>query len=131
MTTLDGVAKDPETLALLVELLQELLNDPTTRNNLLALVIDLLESPFLQKALLTLLRECFRDEELLHVTGIFALEALDTEDARRMLDRQLARLVSATVLDEQVQTDAGVGIDAALKNALLPRWVRRRGAGEV
>merc|ERR1712124_13081 len=52
ITTLDGVAKDPETLALLVQLLQELLDDPTTRKNLLALVIDLIEAPFLRQALI-------------------------------------------------------------------------------
>jgi hypothetical protein len=126
ITTLDGVAKDPETLSLLVQLLQELLDDPTTRKNLLALVIDLIEAPFLRQALIALLVQCFKDDELLQVTGVFALEALDTPDARRMLDTQVQRLVSATVLDEQVQADTAVGVDAALRSALIPSWFRGR-----
>ena len=76
--------------------------------------------------MIALLVQCFKDDELLQVTGVFALEALDTPDARRMLDTQVQRLVSATVLDEQVQADTAVGVDAALRSALIPSWFRGR-----
>ena len=42
-----------------------------------------------------------------------------------MLDTQVARLVSATVRDEQVQSDTGAGLRQALKHACFPwRWGR-------
>ena len=121
ITTLDGVAKDPQTLALLVVLLQQLLEDASTRANLVALVSNLLQTPSIQQDLVALLFELFADEELKLAVGTWALEALDTEDARRMLDTQVARLTTATVLDDQVQRDAGTGVRRAIKNAILFR----------
>ena len=121
ITTLDGVAKDPQTLALLVVLLQQLLEDESTRANLVALVSNLLQTPSIQQDLVALLFELFADEELKLAVGTWALEALDTEDARRMLDTQVARLTTATVLDDQVQRDAGTGVRRAIKNAILFR----------
>ena len=102
--TLKAVARDEETVDALVQLLVELLAAETTRKALIALLID-----------------AFKDEGLTHETGVFALNALDTEDARRMLDVQLARLVSTTVLDEQVHRDTAIGIRCAMKRALLGR----------
>ena len=127
ISTLDGVAKDPQTLELLVELLQQLLEEERTRANLLTLVLNLLETESLRGALLGLLLQLFDDTDLKHTTGVFALDALYTPDARRMLDTQLARLVSATVCDPQVQADTGIGVRRSLAHALvpsLPSWRR-------
>jgi uncharacterized membrane-anchored protein YjiN (DUF445 family) len=104
IATLSEVAKDPETLALLVQLLRELLADEATR-----------------RALSELLIQTFQDDELSQETGRFLLGALDGSDARKMLDEQTARLVSATVLDAQVQDDASVSVRKVLARALLPR----------
>ncbi len=129
ISTLDGVAKDPETLALLVVLLQQLLEDETTRSNLNGLVLGLLQAPSIQSALLKLLVQLFEDPRLQHTAGVFALDALNTPEARKMLDAQLARLVSATVLDAQVQADTGRGIRTSIGQALFP-W-RRPGSPPI
>ena len=70
-------------------------------------------------SLVDLLCAAYQDAGLQHKTGVFALEALDTDDARDMLDVQVQRLVSAAVLDDQVQRDTGVGVRAAIKRAVL------------
>ena len=92
---------------------------------------DLLEDESTRATVIALLIAVFKDEELARVTGKFALEASGAQDSRRMLDAQTARLVSAIVLDKQVQADAGVGIGTALKYALLPGygWLFPRAAG--
>ena len=100
--TLKAVAANGETVDALVALLLELLAAETTR-----------------KALVDLLCAAYQDAGLQHKTGVFALEALDTDDARDMLDVQVQRLVSAAVLDDQVQRDTGVGVRAAIKRAVL------------
>ena len=100
--TLKAVAANGETVDALVALLLELLAAETTR-----------------KALVDLLCAAYQDAGLQHKTGVFALEALDTDDARKMLDVQVQRLVSAAVLDDQVQRDTGVGVRAAIKRAVL------------
>lgn len=104
-STLEAVARNEDTLRALVDLLKQLLDAKTTRS-----------------ALIELLVEVFQDEQLLHKTGIFALEALDTTDARKMLDTQVARLVSAAVLDQQVQHDTAMGVRGALKRAVWDCW---------
>ena len=73
-----------------------------------------------RKALIELLISVFQDERLIHRTGIFALEALDTTDARQMLDTQLSRLVSATVRDttEGVQRAEAVHAHGFLRPTL-------------
>lgn len=106
--TLKAVAVNEETLSALVELLGRLLDAQATRTALIELLVTI-----------------FQDEALVHKTGVFALEALDTLEARQMLDTQLARLASATLRDAQVQRDAGFGARAALKTAA---WGRRRGS---
>ena len=121
------VAKDPQTLALLVELLRELIADEQTRSHLLELVVCLLDAPALRTALIELLQQTFRDEALSRETGRFLLAGLDTSEARAMLDTQTARLVSATVLDKKVQENTGEGVASALKHALMPRWLWRGG----
>ena len=100
--TLKAVAANSETVDALVALLLELLAAETTR-----------------KALVDLLCAAYQDAGLQHKTGVFALEALDTDDARDMLDVQVQRLVSAAVLDDQVQRDTGVGVRAAIRRAVL------------
>lgn len=121
IATLDGVAKDPDTVAVLVELLRDLVAQQSTKELLLALVVELLEAADTRRSLIGLLIKTFEDEQLTRETGRFLLEALDGADAREMLDEQTARLVSAACLDEQVQRDAGEGVRSAVKNALLPR----------
>ena len=59
----------------------------------------------------------YQDAGLQHKTGVFALEALDTDDARDMLDVQV-RVSAAAVLDDQVQRDTGVGVRAAIRAVL-------------
>ena len=86
-----------------------------------ALALDVI-ADFLQNSL-------FDEDELGRERSVVLQEigqALDTPDARRMLDTQVQRLVSATVLDEQVQADTAVGVDAALRSALIPSWFRGR-----
>ena len=100
--TLKAVAANGETVDALVALLLELLAAETTR-----------------KALVDLLCAAYQDAGLQHKTGVFALEALDTDDARDMLDVQVQRLVSAAVLDDQVQRDTGHGIRSAIRRAVL------------
>lgn len=100
--TLKAVAANGETVDALVALLLELLAAETTR-----------------KALVDLLCAAYQDAGLQHKTGVFALEALDTDDARDMLDVQVQRLVSAAVLDDQVQRDTGVGVRHAIRRAVL------------
>ena len=100
--TLEAVATNQETLDALLELLKQLLEAEPTR-----------------KALIELLIKAFEDEALKHQTGVFALDALDTPDARRMLDTQVSRLVSAAVLDDDVQRDTAVGVKGALKRVVI------------
>ena len=84
---------------------------------LVDLLKQLLDAEPTRAALIELLIAVFRDEALVHKTGVFALEALDTADAQRMLDAQLSRLASEVCLDAKVQRDAGVGVRKALKQA--------------
>ena len=81
--------------------------------------VELLAAETTRKALVDLLCAAYQDAGLQHKTGVFALEALDTDDARDMLDVQVQRLVRTTVLDDQVQRDTGVGVRAAIKRAVL------------
>lgn len=124
IATLEGVTKDPETLSLLLGLLGDLLALPSTRSMLVQATLDLLENEATRASLVELLVATFKDERLAAQTGAFLLASLDGPEARRMLDEQTARLVSAAVLDAQVQADAGEGVRATLRHALLPRWAR-------
>merc|ERR1711974_188712 len=119
----DAVAHDPKTLSALVLLLQKLIEDPVSQKNLLRLLRDLFAAESTRTALLDLLVWVFKDEDLARLTGQFLLKGLADEEARRMLDAQVAALVSKTVLDDEVQKSTGIGINKALRHSFLPSWL--------
>ena len=91
-------------------LLQQLLENETTRAALLALLFDLFDDAGLAHKVRR--RSCGCTARLTgpwcrtrapssRQVGTFLLAALDTDEARAMLNAQTAALVSATVLDRQ------------------------------
>ena len=100
----------PRRQADLLVLLQQLLENETTRAALLALLFDLFDDAGLAHKVRRRNRGCTarlagpwcrtRIPSSRQV-GTFLLAALDTDEARAMLNAQTAALVSATVLDRQ------------------------------
>lgn len=108
--TLTTVANSPETLASLSALFQKLITEERTEQHLVNLIVRALNSEGVRDAAIRLLDICFRDPELMKQAGEFLKVA-----------------ANATVLDEGVQRSAGVGIQQALKSAVLPWWAKNLG----
>ena len=108
--TLTTVANSPETLASLSSLFQKLISEERTEQHLINLIVRALNSEGVRDAAIRLLDVCFRNPELMKQAGEFLKVA-----------------ANATVLDEGVQRSAGVGIQQALKSAVLPWWVKPPG----
>ncbi|KAL7429712.1 hypothetical protein ACHAXM_001844 [Skeletonema potamos] len=111
--TLSTVANSPTTLASLSLLFQQLISEERTQQHLIDLIVRALGSEGVRLAALSLLDLCFQNEELQHRAGEFLKVA-----------------AKVAVLDEGVQQSAGVGIQKALKSAVLPWWVRKSLGGE-
>lgn len=108
--TLTTVANSPETLASLSALFQKLISEERTEQHLINLIVRALNSEGVRDAAIRLLDVCFRNPELMKQAGEFLKVA-----------------ANATVLDEGVQRSAGVGIQQALKSAVLPWWAKNIG----
>eukprot|EP00984_Skeletonema_dohrnii_P031903 scaffold25037_cov92-Skeletonema_dohrnii-CCMP3373.AAC.1 len=104
--TLATVANSPSTLASLSLLFQQLISEERTQQHLIDLIVRALGSEGVRLAALSLLEVCFQNEELQVRAGEFLKVA-----------------AKVAVLDEGVQKSAGVGIQQALKSAVLPWWV--------
>jgi len=100
------VANSPSTLASLSLLFQQLISEERTQQHLIDLIVRALGSEGVRLAALSLLEVCFQNEELQVRAGEFLKVA-----------------AKVAVLDEGVQKSAGVGIQQALKSAVLPWWV--------
>lgn len=105
--TLTTVANSPETLASLSALFQDLIREERTERHLIDLIVRALKSEGVRDASFYLLDLCFQDPALQARAGEF-----------------LKLAAHATVLDEGVQKSTGVGIQQALKSAVLPRWAK-------
>lgn len=105
--TLTTVANSPETLASLSALFQGLIREERTERHLIDLLVRALKSEGVRDAAFYLLDLCFQDPALQVQAGEF-----------------LKAAAHATVLDEGVQKSTGVGIQQALKSAVLPRWAK-------
>ena len=103
--TLTTVANSPETLASLSVLFQKLISEERTEMHLINLIVRALNSEGVRDAALRLLEVSFKNEELQGTAGEFLKVA-----------------ANATVLDEGVQRNAGVGIQRAMKSAVLPQF---------
>jgi len=110
--TLTTVANSPETLASLSILFQKLISEERTEQHLINLIVRALNSEGVRDAAIYLLDVCFQNPELQVRAGEFLKVA-----------------ANATVLDEGVQKSAGVGIQQALKSAVLPWWAKSYIAG--
>eukprot|EP00931_Biecheleriopsis_adriatica_P108592 TRINITY_DN82925_c0_g1_i1.p1 TRINITY_DN82925_c0_g1~~TRINITY_DN82925_c0_g1_i1.p1 ORF type:complete len:292 (-),score=58.42 TRINITY_DN82925_c0_g1_i1:4-879(-) len=121
VATLNAIAKDPETLHSLVDLLDQLLKNPGTRAALVEILVWTFQQDQILASLIELLMWVFSDQALTTKTGEFLMKALDDPSAKQMLHSQTAELVRATVLDQRVQRDTGVGIKAATLWATTPR----------
>ncbi|KAL3769388.1 hypothetical protein ACHAWU_008797 [Discostella pseudostelligera] len=108
--TLTTVANSPETLASLSALFQKLISEERTEQHLINLIVRALNSEGVRDAAIRLLDVCFRNPDLMKQAGEFLKVA-----------------ANATVLDEGVQRSAGVGIQQALKSAVLPWWAKNIG----
>ena len=108
--TLTTVANSPETLASLSILFQKLITEERTEQHLINLIVRALKSEGVQDAAIYLLDVCFQNPDLQIRAGEFLKVA-----------------ANATVLDEGVQKSAGVGIQQALKSAVLPWWAKNVG----
>ena len=106
--TLTVVASSPETLASLSVLFQRLISEERTEQHLINLIVRALNSEGVRDAAIQLLEICFRNGELRDEAGEFLKVA-----------------ANATVLDESVQKNAGVGIQQALKSAVVPWWAKQ------
>ena len=105
--TLATVANSPSTLASLSSLFQQLIREERTQQHLIDLIVRALGSNEVRMAVVELLDvSCFQNEELQVRAGEFLKVA-----------------AKVAVLDEGVQKSAGVGIQQALKSAVLPWWV--------
>jgi hypothetical protein len=111
--TLTTVANSPETLASLSILFQKLITEERTEMHLINLIVRSLNSEGVRDAALKLLEVCFRNEELQVTAGEFLKVA-----------------ANATVLDDGVQRNAGVGIQRAIKSVVLPQFWRAKNSGE-
>jgi len=100
------VANSPSTLASLSLLFQQLISEERTQQHLIDLIVRARGSEGVRLAALSLLEVCFQNEELQVRAGEFLKVA-----------------AKVAVLDEGVQKSAGVGIQQALKSAVLPWWV--------
>jgi len=125
VAAVNAVAKDPDTLASLVALLEQLLRDPSTRKALIELLVWAFQQKEVISNLVSLLQYVFSDPSLRAATGEFLMKSLDDPEAKEMLHAQTAALVQATVLDEAVQRDAGTGLSAAGLCAVTPRFLTR------
>mmetsp|Transcript_15962 Transcript_15962/g.27201 ORF Transcript_15962/g.27201 Transcript_15962/m.27201 type:complete len:431 (-) Transcript_15962:24-1316(-) len=103
--TLTTVANNPATLASLSALFQSLISEERTEQQLIQLIVRALNSEGVHDAAISLLDVCFRNPELQQRAGEFLKVA-----------------ARATVLDEGVQKSAGVGMQRALKSAVLPPY---------
>jgi hypothetical protein len=103
--TLSTVANSPSTLASLSLLFQQLISEEKTQQHLVDLIVRALGSEGVRLAAISLLDICFQNGELQGRAGQF-----------------LKIAAKATVLDESVQMSAGMGIQQALKSAVLPPW---------
>lgn len=110
--TLKTVANSQETLASLSLLFQQLISEERTQKHLIDLIVRALGSEGVRLAAIRLLDICFQNEELQVRAGEFLKVA-----------------AKAVVLDEGVQKNAGVGIQQALKSAVLPWWVSKMSLG--
>jgi hypothetical protein len=108
--TLTTVANSPETLASLNTLFQKLISEERTEQHLINLIVRALNSEGVRDAAIRLLDVCFQNQELMKQAGEFLKVA-----------------ANATILDEGVQRSAGVGIQQALKSAVLPWWAKNLG----
>ncbi|KAL9190496.1 hypothetical protein ACHAXT_000202 [Thalassiosira profunda] len=108
--TLTTVANSPETLASLSVLFQKLITDEKTEQHLINLIVRALNSEGVRDAAIHLLDFSFQNKDLQVRAGDFLKVA-----------------ANATVLDEGVQKSAGVGIQQALRSAVLPWWARGNG----
>ena len=106
--TLTTVANSPETLNALSLLFQKLITEKHTEEHLINLIVRALKSEGVRDAAIYLLDVAFQNEQLQVRAGDFLKVA-----------------ANATLLDENVQQNAGVGIQHALKNAVVPWWVKK------
>jgi hypothetical protein len=107
------VANSPETLASLSILFQKLITEERTEMHLINLIVRALNSEGVRDAALKLLEVCFRNEELQVTAGEFLKVA-----------------ANATVLDDGVQRNAGVGIQRVIKSVVLPQFWWAKNSGE-
>ena len=103
--TLTTVANSPETLASLSILFQQLISESRTEAQLIYLIVRALNSEGVREAAIKLLDASFKNDGLQLAAG-----------------ELLKVATNATVLDEQVQHNAGVGIHRAMKNAVVPQF---------
>lgn len=106
--TLTTVANSPETLNALSLLFQKLITEKHTEEHLINLIVRALKSEGVRDAAIYLLDVAFQNEQLQVRAGDFLKVA-----------------ANATLLDENVQQNAGIGIQHALKNAVVPWWVKK------
>ena len=105
--TLTAVAASPETLASLSALFRRLIREERTERQLVDLIVRALNSEGVRDAAILLLDASFRNENLQIRAGEFLKVA-----------------AHATVLDGGVQKSAGVGMQQALKSAVVPWWAK-------
>jgi len=106
--TLTTVANSPETLNALSLLFQKLITEKHTEEHLINLIVRALNSEGVRDAAIYLLDVAFQNEDLQVRAGEFLKVA-----------------ANATLLDENVQENAGIGIQHALKSAVVPWWVKK------
>lgn len=113
--TLATVANSPSTLSSLSLLFQQLISEERTQQHLIDLIVRALGSEGVRLAAIRLLDVCFQNEDLQLRAGEFLKVAAKT-----------------AVLDEKLQQSAGVGIQKALKSAVLPQnwWAKSLNAGD-
>ena len=112
--TLATVANSPSTLSSLSLLFQQLISEERTQQHLIDLIVRALGSEGVRLAAIQLLDVCFQNEDLQLRAGEFLKVAAKT-----------------AVLDEKLQQSAGVGIQKALKSAVLPQnwWAKSLNVG--
>lgn len=103
---LTAVANSPETLSSLSTLFQALIKDERTERQLIDLIVRALSSEGVRTAAIYLLDVAFQNPDLQRRAGVFLREAAEL-----------------AVLDEGLQASAGVGIQKALKSAVMPPWM--------
>ena len=85
-----------------------MISEERTEQHLINLIVRALNSEGVRDAAIHLLEVCFQNGELRDQAGEFLKVA-----------------ANATVLDESVQKNAGVGIQQALKSAVVPWWAKQ------